>query len=66
MNKNIINALKEAGRLVVFGLPAILIQVVTKDPTLSTYAGGFILVALRSIDKAVHDSPSASNGLLPF
>lgn len=66
MKQNIINALKEAARLVVFALPGIVIQVVSNDPTLSTYAGGIILVILRSLDKAIHDSPSSSNGLLPF
>lgn len=66
MNQNIKNALKEAARLIVFGVPAILIQVVSNDPTLSAYAGGLILVVLRSTDKAIHDSPSATNGLLPF
>lgn len=60
-------ALKELGRLVVFAIPAILIQVVTDNPNLTLGYGSVILGVLRAVDKAIHDNPDIkSKGLLPF
>lgn len=68
MNKTkLIAAGKEALRILVFALPAILIQVFTDNPALAGTYGGTILLILRSWDKAIHEDKSTeTKGLLPF
>jgi hypothetical protein len=65
--ERLINGLKEAGRLVVLAIPAILIQVLSNDPELSVGLGGTILLVLKAVDRAIHeDKTTKSTGLLPF
>lgn len=67
ISKNIKNALLEAARLLVFSVPGILLQVVTKDAALSAAYGGAILTALKAIDRAIHEDPTnKASGILPF
>lgn len=68
MNREaIIKGLKEAGRLVVFAIPGILIQVVSNDPTLAAVYGGLILTVLKAVDRSIHENPETElKGLLPF
>lgn len=67
MNKAIIEGLKEVGRLVIFALPTVLIQIFTDNPALAGTYGTVILIALRAIDKAIHeDKTIKAKGILPF
>lgn len=68
MNRDaVIKGLKEAGRLIVFAIPGILIQVVSGDAGLAAAYGGVILTALKAVDRAIHDNPQTSaTGILPF
>jgi len=67
MNKNIITALKEIARQLIFAIPGIAIVVISSDPVLASGIGAIILMVLRAIDKAIHDNKNtSSNGLLPF
>lgn len=60
-------ALLEAARLLVFAVPAILITVLTDNPSLGGSLGGTILLVLKSIDRSIHDNPATPvKGLLPF
>lgn len=60
-------ALKEFGRLLVFAIPGILIQVFTDNPALAASYGATILVVLKSVDKYIHTDPNTNLiGLLPF
>ena len=57
----------EAARLLVFAIPAILITVLTDNPSLGGSLGGTILLVLKSIDRSIHDNPATPvKGLLPF
>lgn len=59
--------LKEVGRLVVFALPAVLIQILTDNPALAGTYGTGILILLRALDKGVHeDETIEAKGILPF
>ena len=60
-------ALLEAARLLVFAIPAILITVLSDNPTLGGSLGGTILLVLKSIDRSIHeDKTNNVKGLLPF
>lgn len=60
-------ALLEAARLLVFAVPAILITVLTDNPSLGGSLGGTILLVLKSIDRSIHENPATPvKGLLPF
>jgi Na+/melibiose symporter-like transporter len=60
-------ALKELGRLVLFAVPGILIQVFTDNAALAASYGGTILLVLKSIDKYIHTDPNNSlSGIAPF
>lgn len=62
-----IKALKEAGRLLLFAVPAILIQVISGNADLTATYGGTILVVLKAIDKYLHENPNINvNGIAPF
>lgn len=63
----VIPFLKEFARLLVFSLPALLIQLVTENPALTGTYGTIILYVLRSWDKSIHeDNTNDKSGLLPF
>lgn len=65
--ENVITAVKEIARLVVFAIPGIAIQVISGDAALSSAYGGIILLALKGVDKSIHDDPiNPSTGILPF
>ena len=67
MNQNIITALKEIARQLIFAIPGIAIVVMSSDPVLASGIGAIILMVLRAIDKTIHDDENIrSNGLLPF
>ncbi len=57
----------EAGRLLVFAIPGILITVLTNNPELGGSLGATILLVLKSIDRGIHEDKTVeANGLLPF
>lgn len=57
----------EAGRLLVFAIPGILITVLTENPEVGGSLGATILLILKSIDRGIHeDKTSPSTGILPF
>lgn len=57
----------EAGRLLVFAIPGILITVLTENPELGGSLGATILLVLKSIDRGIHeDKTTPSTGILPF
>jgi hypothetical protein len=63
----ILKGLKEFGRLVILGIPALAIQVVSGDPTLTLQYGTPILFVLRALDKYIHENPAINaKGILPF
>lgn len=63
----VVKGLLEFARLLVFAIPGILIQVLTKDPSLALGYGAPILGVLRSVDAYIHANPDTNlNGLLPF
>lgn len=63
----IVKAFLELFRLVVFALPALLIQLLTNDPGLAFGLGTPLLALLKTIDKYVHENPDSDiSGLLPF
>lgn len=68
MPKYVFEALKEVARLIVFAIPAIVIQVVSSNPGIAeTAIGGILLLLLRGIDRGIHENPKVeSNGLVPF
>lgn len=60
-------ALLEAGRLLVFAIPGILITVLTSNPELGGSLGATILLVLKSVDRGIHDDKTNDvKGLLPF
>lgn len=66
-HKAIINGLKELGRLIVLGIPALVIQIISGNSALAASYGGTVLFVLKSIDRYIHDNPKINkNGLLPF
>lgn len=57
----------EAGRLLAFSIPGILITVLTDNPELGGSLGATILLVLKSIDRGIHeDKTTPAQGLLPF
>lgn len=63
----IIKALKELGRLVVLGIPALAIQLISNNPADALQYGGSTLFVLRALDKYIHENKNLnSDGLLPF
>jgi hypothetical protein len=68
MNKKaLIKAVKELLRLVVLAIPALAIQVITNDPSLTAQYGVPVLFVLKAVDRYIHENPSIDkNGLLPF
>lgn len=62
----VVKGLLEAGRLLVFSVPAILIQVISGDPALSSGIGVPILIGLKALDRAVHEGKNPFKGILPF
>lgn len=57
----------EAGRLLVFAIPGILITVLTNNPEFGGSLGATILLVLKSIDRGIHeDKTNDVKGLLPF
>lgn len=66
MNENLLAALKELGRLVLFSLPGALILLFTESPELAGQWGVPILYILRALDKAIHESESEIKGIAPF
>ena len=60
-------ALKELVRMIVFSLPAALIQIMTSNPALTLGYGGTVLIVLKYIDSYIQANPNSSlKGLLPF
>ncbi len=67
MSPDVKVAVLEFLRLVVFSIPGDVILVAQAHPTLlGGTIGALILVVLKAIDRAIHESPSAAKGLLPF
>lgn len=64
--KPLTQALKEFGRLLVFSIPALLIQVISGDASLTASYGGTVLLVLKAIDKYIHESPTKAIGVVPF
>lgn len=58
--------LKEFARLLIFALPAILIQLLTNDPALAGQYGVSALILLKTLDKAIHEGNNQYKGILPF
>lgn len=62
-----LKGLKEFGRLVILGLPALAIQIISSNPSLTLQYGGAILFVLRAADKYIHEDPTINaKGILPF
>jgi len=68
MSTEVKTAILEFLRMVVFAIPGFLILVIQAHPTLlGGTIGALILVVLKAIDRAVHESTSTTaTGLLPF
>lgn len=67
MSETLKKAALEAGRLLVFAIPGILITVLTNNPELGGSLGATILLILKSIDRGIHEDKSTeSTGILPF
>lgn len=65
--QSLVTAVKEAFRLLILAVPGILIQVASGDAAIATAYGGAILVALKSLDRSVHENPNLqAKGILPF
>lgn len=63
----VLKGLKELGRLVILGLPALAIQIISSNPSLTLQYGGAILFVLRAVDKYIHEDPTINvKGILPF
>lgn len=57
----------EAGRLLVFAIPGVLITVLTNNPELGGSLGATILLVLKSLDRGIHEDKSTdATGILPF
>ena len=57
----------EAGRLLVFAIPGILITVLTDNPELGGSLGATILLVLKSLDRGIHENKKTqADGILPF
>lgn len=62
-----LEALKEIGRLLLFALPGVFIQIFTDNPDLALGFGVPALALLRYLDKYLHESSDFdSKGLAPF
>jgi hypothetical protein len=63
-----LESLKEVARLLLLALPAIVLQVLNSDPTLSSTAiGGLLVLILRGLDSYIHNNPNiALKGISPI